>query len=329
MKAIVHTRYGPPDVLQIKEVDKPFPKDNEVLIRVRAVAVTATNAIFRRGNQLAARLFTGIIRPKSVVPGFELAGDIEAVGRDVNRFKVGDSVYGTTDGPGAHAEYICMPEDGVLGSMPATLSYEEAAAVCDGALTALPFLRDEAKVKGGQTVLVNGASGAIGTFAVQLAKYYGAEVTGVCSANNAELVKSLGADRVIDYHRADFTEDEGRYDVVFDTVGKSSFSRSKRALKRRGVYLSTVLSLSILLGMLWTSRSRGKRAVFAATGMRPARDRSNDLLFLKELVEVERIRPVIDRCYPLKEVTEAHRYIETGHKKGSLVLTLEAAVAAI
>ena len=322
MKAVIHTKYGPPDVLRIKELESPHPKEDEVLIEVRASAVSATSAIFRRGNQAAARLFTGVFKPRSIIPGFELAGEVVAVGRSVARFEVGDKVYGAMDHSGAHAEYVCMPEDGVLAPMPANLTFEQAAAVCDGALTALPFLRDEAKVEAGQSVLVNGAAGAIGTFAVQLAKYYGAEVTGVCSASNAALVEALGADQVIDYNRADFAENEAAYDVIFDTVGKRSYAQCRRALKPHGVYLSTVLSVSILLDMLWTSRRRGKRAVFAATGMRPARDRAEDLRFLKGLAEASRIEPVIDRYYPMDEVEDAHRYIETGHKKGSLILTL-------
>jgi len=324
MKAVVCTKYGSPDVLQLKDVEKPSSGDNEVLIRVYATTVTIVDCIFRQGDQFAARLYTGLIKPKSTIPGFDLAGEIEAAGKDVKRFKEGDQIFGSNStGSGAHIEYICLPEEGVVAIKPANMTYGEAAAVCDGALTALPFLRDKANIQSGQTVLINGASGSIGTAAVQLAKYFGAEVTGVCSTTNLELVKSLGADKVIDYTKEDFTKTGQTYNIIFDAVGKSSFSRCKGSLKQRGIYLTTVPTLAIILQMLWTSKIGSKRAMFAATGARSSSEKTKDLFFLKELIEAGKIKSVIDRRYPLEHIAEAHRYVEKGHKKGNVVITLE------
>ena len=323
MKAIVCKKYGPPDVLQLKEIEKPTPKDNEVLIRVYATTVTAVDCTFRKGAPFVGRFFTGLIKPKNPIQGTELAGEIEAVGKDVKLFKEGNQVFGTTSpGYGAYAEYICMPEEETLAIKPANMTYEEAAG-CDGALTALPFLRDKANIQSGQKVLINGASGSVGTAAVQLAKYFRAEVTGVCSTANLELVKSLGADKVIDYTKEDFTKTGQTYDIIFDTVGKSSFSRCKSSLKQKGIYLEAALTLAILPQMLWTSKIGSKKAMIAFTGLRPASERAKDLIFLKELMETEKIKPVIDRRYPLEQIAEAHRYVEKGHKKGNVVITLE------
>jgi NADPH:quinone reductase-like Zn-dependent oxidoreductase len=256
-----------------------------------------------------------------------LAGEIEAVGQDVKLFKPGDQVFGSTGpGFGAHAEYICLPENEALALKPANMSYGEAAAICDGALTALPFLRDKAKIQRGQKVLINGASGSIGTVAVQLAHYFGAEVTGVCSTKNLELVKSLGAAKVIDYTKEDFTKSGQAYDIIFDTVGKSSFSRCKGALTQNGVYLSTTLTMATVPQALWTSIIGGKKAMFAATGLRPAGERAKDLIFLRELIEAGKLKSVIDRSYPLEQTAEAHRYVDQGHKKGNVVITLERSV---
>jgi NADPH:quinone reductase-like Zn-dependent oxidoreductase len=321
MKAIVYTKFGPPDVLQLKEVEKPTPKDNEVLIRIYATTVAKEDPGLR-----SSRGLNGLRKPKNPILGFYLAGEIEAVGKDVRLFRKGDQVYGNTPlnlGLGAYAEYKCMPEEGALALKPVNMTYEEAAAVPNGALTALPFLRDKGRIQSGQKVLIYGASGAVGTSAVQLAKYFGAEVTGVCSTTNLELVKSLGADKVFDYTKEDFTKSGETYDIVFDTVGKISFSRGKSSLKQRGIYLTTVPALLILPQMLWTSKIGSKRVIITFTALRPAREKTKDLVFLKELIEAGRIKAVIDRRYPLEQIAEAHRYVEKGHKKGNVVITLE------
>jgi len=324
LKAVVYTEYGSPDVLELKEIEKPTPDDNKVLIKVHATTVTATDCIFRRGDSLFARLFTGLFKPKRTIPGDVLAGEIEALGKDVKSFKKGDQVFGTAEGGfGAHVEYICLLEKGTLAIKPANMSFGEAAAVCDGALTALPFLRDKGNIRGGQKVLINGASGAIGSFAVQLAKYFGAEVTGVCSTANLEMVKSLGADKVIDYTKEDFTSKGETHDIIFDTVGKTSFSSCKSSLKQNGIYLQAAFTPAIFPSVLWTSKFGGKKAKIAATGLRPACERTKDLIFLKELVEEGIIQSVIDKSYPFEQIAEAHRYVETGHKKGNVVIRIE------
>jgi NADPH:quinone reductase-like Zn-dependent oxidoreductase len=324
MKAIVCKKYGPPDVLQLKEVEKPVPKENEVLIRIHAVAVTTEDPLNRKGEPFFARVFTGLIRPKNPILGNEFAGEIEAVGGvDVKLFKEGDQVLGSTGTDfGCYAEYVCMPEEGLLAIKPANLTYEEAAPVC-GALAAWNFLKDKANIQSGQKVLINGASGSVGTSAVQLARFFGAEVTGVCSTANLDMVRSLGADKVIDYTKEDFTQTGQTYDIIFDAVSKSSFSRCKGSLTQNGVYLSTVPGLPILLQMLWTSKIGSKKAKFSATGLRPVPER---LVFLKELIELieaGKLKSIVDRRYPFEEIAEAHRYVEKGHKKGNVVITLE------
>jgi NADPH:quinone reductase-like Zn-dependent oxidoreductase len=320
MKAIVCTAYGSPDVLQLKEVAKPTPKDNEVLIRVHAAVVGPSDCAFRKGDPFIVKLIYGLTRPKFSIQGVEFAGEIEAIGDDVSLFKSGDQVFGMSpDRFGAHAEYLCLPEAKPLIVKPANTTYEEAAGICDGATTALTFLRDVAKLQRGQHILINGASGAVGAYAVQLARYYEAKVTGVCSSANVELVKSLGADRVIDHTKTDFTSAGETYDVIFDAVGKSSFSRCKGALSRHGVYLSTVPTLGIVFQMLWTSMIGSKKAKFATAGLMQNKE---NLFFLKELIEAGKLRAVIDRRYPLEQIPEAHSYVETGRKKGNVIINV-------
>ena len=324
MKAIVSTKYGSPDVLQLKEVEKPIPKDHEVLIRVRAASVTAADGMMRKGTPFYGRLFIGLMRPNNPIPGTGFAGVIEAVGKEVKLFKEGDSVFGETGvGFSTNAEYVCVPEEGVLTTLPNNMSYEEAAPVCDGALTSLSFLKDIGKIQSGQRVLINGASGSLGSSAVQIAKNFGAEVTGVCSTTNLEMVKSLGAEKVIDYTKEDFIKTGQTYDIIFDTVGKNSFSRCKDSLRENGVYLSPVLGLPLLFQMIWTSKVGSKKAKFSATGLRPVSELRALLSELKESIEEGKIKSIIDRSYPLEQTAEAHRYVDKGHKKGNVVITVE------
>ena len=324
MKAIVCKKYGPPEVLQLKEVEKPTPKDNEVLIRIYATTVTTADANIRgfvfvpTGLGFLPRLMFGLTKPKINILGTELAGEIEAVGKDVRIFKEGDQVFGMPGSRfGAYAEYLCLPEKGALAIKPSNLTYEQATAVPFGATTALFFLRDKGNIQSGQKILINGASGGVGTYAVQIAKYYGAEVTGVCSTKNLELVKSLGADKVIDYTNEDFTKNGETYDMIYDTVGKTSFSGCKKSLKEKGLYLAGAGGLLEFVQMGWTSMIGDKKVL---AGQAP--EHKEDLLFLKELVEAGKITPVIDRSYPLEQIVEAHRYVDKGHKKGNIVITV-------
>lgn len=322
MKAAVFVKYGPPEVVQIKEVEKPVPGDDEVLVKIKATTVTAVDYIFRSGKDTFARLATGVFKPKSNVLGSELSGIVESIGKDVTHFEKGDTVFADTNsGNDAHAEYICMPENGPLLRKPHNLTFEESAAVSYGALTALHFIRDNAKIENGTKVLIIGASGSVGTYSIQLAKYYGAEVAGVCSVANTDLIKSLGADKVIDYKTADFTKSGEKWDVIFDTVGKSSFSKSKRVLNPKGIFLTTYISLPILFQMIWTSVFGGKKAKIAFAGLRPTDEKAKNLKFIKELLEAGKLKPVIDRSYPFEQIVEAHRYVETGHKKGNVIIT--------
>jgi len=322
MKAILYTKYGPPEVLQLKEVDQPVPRANEVLIKV--LATTVTVADFRSRSftvpavfWLPARITLGLTKPKKQILGVELAGEIEGVGKDVKRFKKGDQVFAATlISYGAYAEYKCLPEDAAIAMKPSNLTYEEAAALPIGARTALHFLR-KANLQPGQKVLVYGASGSVGTYAVQLARYFGAEVTGVCSTRNVELVRSLGADQVIDYTAEDFSTKGETYDVIFEAVDKSSFSACMRALKKEGIYLNVTVPLPTIQ-MLWTKMTSSKKLFL---GENPP-EKAEDLIFIKELVEAGKLKPVIDRGYPLEQIVEAHRYVDKGHKKGNVVITV-------
>jgi NADPH:quinone reductase-like Zn-dependent oxidoreductase len=303
--------------MRLVDAPQPMPKDNEVLIRVQATTATPSDVAFRSGKPFLYRFFTGLRRPK-YIPGTEVAGEVATVGRAVTRFRPGDPIIGAAGTKyGTYAEYVCLPEDGVIARRPANMTAAEAPQVTDGGLTALVFLRDHAGLQSGQSILINGASGSVGSFAVQLAKYYGAVVTAVCSGANAGLVKSLGADRVIDYTRDDFTRDGQTYDVIFDAVGKSSFGRCQDSLKPGGVYMTTVPSLTILLDMARTKVSGNRRALFAATGLS---QRVENLEFLTQLYETGAIHSVVDRCYPLEKIVAAHEYVEKERKRGSVVV---------
>ncbi len=323
MKAVVYERYGPPEVLQLKEVDKPTPKDNEVLIKTHATTVTSGDWRVRSlnvpaGFGLITRLVFGVTRPRQPILGTELAGVVESVGKDVRKFKVGDHVFAFSDtAMGCHAEYKCMPEDGAMALKPANLTYEEAAALSFGGTTALDFFR-RGKLQSGEKVLVNGASGGVGTAAVQLAKHFGADVTGVCSTANVELVRSLGASHVIDYTKEDFTQNGETYDVIVDAVGTAPFSRSKASLKERGRLLMVLGGLPDMLRIPWVSMTSSKKVIAG-----PATGRAEDLRFLAGLAEAGEFKPVIDRRYPFEQIAEAHRYVDTGHKKGNVIITLE------
>lgn len=322
MKAMVYATYGRPDVVKLQELTRPTPGPGEVLVRIRAALVTPSDAVSRAGTPYFARLYFGLTRPKFPVLGSEFAGEIAAVGSGVTRFRVGDEVIGGDKTLGAHAEFLCVPEAGAIAPKPANLSFEESVAVIDGAMTALPFLRDSAGLRAGQRVLINGASGAVGVAAVQLAKHFGATVTAVCSSSNHELVASLGADAVIDYTAEDFTRGDRHYDVVFDAVGKSSFATCRRALTEGGIYLTTVPSPAILLEQAWTARFGKRRAGIAFTGLRDSADKADDLAVLATLVEAGSLVPVIDRRYRLEEIALAHEYVDTGRKRGSVVVTV-------
>lgn len=330
MKAAVYTQYGPPEVLHIQEIAKPTPKDNEVLIRVRAAAVNFGDTIARDFGSitpgkfnmpaffwLPARMAFGFWKPKVNILGSEFAGDVEAVGKDVNQYAPGDAVFGYR-GPsmGANAEYICMAQDGMIAHKPTSVSYAEAATIPYGALTAMSLLR-KAHIERGQKVLINGASGSIGSYALQLARYYGAEVTGVCGTQRMQFVKSLGADHVLDYTREDFTQRSETYDLIFDVLGRSSFGRSKRVLNPNGRYLLASFKTKQLVQMLWTSIRGGKKVICALSSETPA-----DMQIIRELVEAGVLKTAVDRGYPLEQIAEAHHYAESSQRRGNVVLTL-------
>ncbi len=323
MRAIIITKYGSPEVLQLQYVQNPIPKDKEVLVQVKAASATRADTMMRKGSPWLGRLFIGLTKPKHPISGTGFSGVVEAIGKDVTEFEVGDAVFGESIfGAGTNAEYVCIQEDGVLTLKPEQLSHKEATTICDGYLTSWNFLKGMAEVKPGQSVLINGASGSLGTAAVQLAKYLGAEVTGVCSAQNVELVGAIGADKVIDYNKTDFTKTGKMYDVVFDTVGKSKYSYCKKALSFKGIYLSPVLSFSLLVRVVWTSMFSYKKAKFSATGAKSIPALRLLLNELKELWVSNQLKPVIDRYYALEETGKAHEYIDMGRKKGNVVILL-------
>jgi NADPH:quinone reductase-like Zn-dependent oxidoreductase len=320
MKAIVYAKYGAPEVLRLREVEKPVPKDNEVLIKIYATTVTSGDARLRRADPFAVRFFNGLTGPKKItILGNELSGKIEAIGKDVKLFKTGDDVFGQTGlRLGANAEYKCLPENGSITIKPTNISFEEAASIPFGASTSLHFLR-KANITKGQKVLIYAASGSLGSAAIQLAKYFGTEVTGLCSTANLELVRSLGADKVIDYTKEDFSKNGKTYDIIFDTVGTSPFSACIRSLNEKGVYLRAVhMTLPPVIRGILISMVSSKKVIGGV-----AAERKENIVFLKELIEAGKLKPVIDRVYPFEHTAEAHKYVDTGHKKGNVVITVQ------
>jgi len=323
MKAVVCTKYGPPEVLQVEEIEKPFPKDNEVLVKVYATTVTAADFRVRSfavpaSFWILARLVVGLRKPRKSILGMELSGEIESIGKDVKLFKKGDKVFAATlQTFGAYTEYKCLPEDGPIALKPTNTTYEEAAAIPIGARTAFHYLKNIGNIKPEQKVLIYGASGSVGTYAVQLAKYFGAEVTGVCSTANLELVKSLGADKVIDYEAVDFTENFETYDIIFITIDKCPFVACKKALNKNGIYLNIGRPIPSLQ-MIWTSLTSSKKIVVGKNS--PETDEV--LIILKRIIEKGQLKPVVDRNYLLDQIVEAHRYVDKGHKKGNVVITV-------
>ncbi|MEL6634688.1 MAG: NAD(P)-dependent alcohol dehydrogenase [Bacteroidota bacterium] len=323
MEAIVTTAYGGPDVLQLQRVPKPQPAENQVLIKIHATSVTAAQMAMRTGYPLFGRLFMGLTKPKMAISGTDYSGEIVQVGEGTTKFKVGDEVFGSTDiGGGCYAEYVVVSEDEVILHKPTNINHNEASAINDGLTTSYPFLVHAAQLGPGQHILINGASGSIGTAAVQLAKHLGAEVTGVCSGRNSAMVKGLGADHVIDYTQEDFTQKGVPYDVIFDTVGKSSFRKAKGSLKAKGLFLSPVLDLGLLGRMLWTSVFGKKKAIFMATGLRKSEEKLADFEAIRVLLAEGKVQAVIDRTYRLGQMREAHTYVDKGHKRGNVVVEM-------
>lgn len=321
MKAMITTSYGSPDVFKLENVAKPEPRSNEILIKIHASSVTKADTMMRTGSPFIGRLFTGLSKPKHSIWGTGFAGVVEDVGSQVTQFKVGHQVFGESiDTMGAYAEYIAIPENGVVAHLPENLNYEEAAGMCDGGITSLNFLINLGNIKAGQHVLINGASGSLGTAAVQIAKHFGAEVTAVCSSRNINLVKKLGADHTIDYSEQDFTSNTNTYNLIYDTVGVRSFTECRPALTEHGLYLSPVLGMPLMSHMMVTSVMGKKKAKFSATGALPLQETKRLLNLLLEIVEAGKLSGIIDRMYPLEQLAQAHKYVDCGHKKGNVVL---------
>jgi NADPH:quinone reductase-like Zn-dependent oxidoreductase len=322
MKAIVCPKYGPPEVLQLKEIEKPIPNNNEVLVKIFTVLVGIEDPMQRKGKPYFVRIFVGLTKPRKPILGTEFAGEIDEVGKDVKLFNKGDSVFGVTGSAfGCYAEYICMPEDGLLSIKPTNMTNEEAAPVC-GAMAAWNLLKAISNIQSGQKILIYGASGSIGSAAIQIAKVFGAEVTGVCSSSNLELVKSIGADNVIDNTEEDFIKNGLTYDVILDVSGKPSSLPFKNSLNKRGFYITTYPTISILFQNFWTSMYNGKKVVFSATAFKPVSER---LAFLKEIVKLfkeGKLKTIIDQSFPLEQMVEAHRYIERGLEKGNVIINV-------
>lgn len=317
MKAVVFTQYGPPEVLQLKEVEKPLPKDNEILLRIKATAVNSGDVRLRKADPFAVRFIFGFLKPKINILGSVFSGEVESVGKQVKLFKAGDQVFGHTNMSfGAYAEYICVPEDSSLALKPSNISHKEAAVIPFGGVTALHFIK-KAMIKPGQKVLVVGASGAVGSAAVQLAKSYGAIVTAVCSTTNIDLVRSIGADKVIDYTKEDFTQNGEIYDLIFDSVNTISVARTLKSLTKNGIMILSAAEMSEMLQGLWISMSSNRKVMTGVISHTAA-----DIIYLKELIETGKYKPVIDKTYPIEQIAEAHSYVDKGHKKGNVAITV-------
>lgn len=323
MKSVIVKSYGGPEVLNVQNVPTPEPSENEVRIKIKATSITAASTFMRKGTPYFGRLFLGLRRPKVKTPGTDLSGVIDAVGSKVSLFNVGDEVVAETGlNCGSYAEFLCLPENDLIVRKPKGITHEEAAGIVDGASTALAFFTDSVTIQPGQKVLINGASGSIGTAAVQLAKHFGAEVTGVCSGKNASMVQELGADHVLDYTKGELNKSTVKYDVIFDTVGKLSFGKAKKLLTRKGAYLTPVLDMKILLSMLFIAPFGGKKLKFAATGLRKEDLRFRDLKSIQQMLGEGKLRTIIDRTYTLEEIQKAHSYVDQGHKRGNVVVLM-------
>lgn len=323
MKAMVSTGYGGPEVLELQKVNKPIPNEDQVLVKIMASSITTAETMMRTGYPLIGRLFTGLTKPKNTISGTGFSGVIEEIGEKVSQFKKGDRVFGESlDTFGTYAEYICIKEAGIIEKLPQNISFEESATVGDGPITSLNFLKNLGKIKAQDSILIIGASGSLGSAAVQLAKNYGAIVTGVCSHKNIDYVRSIGADKIIDYQKEDYLQNEMTYDIIFDTVGKSSFTRCKRSLTSEGIYMSPVLSLPLLLQMLWTSIASKKKAKFSATGMLPYTTIRTYLKEIGSLMESGILESTISRRFSLSQIPDAHREIDKGHKRGNFIVDL-------